>query len=345
MPTEEASQESGEEDVGELLQLERIRQGLDEKQVADRLHITMHYVKAIESNSFEKLPGAVFAKGYVKSYAVLLELDEGRVLGLYEKFTNRLNEESEESLRSKSRRRMDKNKIWIIASVLVFVFGFAALWMFSGLAPDEESSEETIAAAQITSDDAGAVAPSAEVESGDMTSSTATTDSETVNNSAAEPVVVAASSQTERLEQFEEVNSAEFFALFTNAPAVPSGANSVFDTAAENSPVVVVDSVPNSSSESNEGAESQLIEVVSEGSDVLEVSFSGESWIEVTDAAENQIYRDIRGAGDVLEITGAAPFNILLGDAPFAKVSINGSAIDVSDNIRIDNSARIQVGP
>ena len=80
------------------------------------------------------------------------------------------------------------------------------------------------------------------------------------------------------------------------------------------------------------------------GTDTLRISFSGANWVEVNDGEENQIYRDLRVAGDVLEITGSAPFSILLGDAPRARLTFNGNEIDVSDNIRVDNSARLTVG-
>ena len=71
-PTEDFAEDSVENvlpSVGETLRQERKRQNLSKNEVADKLHITRHYVAVIESNSFEKLPGAVFAKGYVKSYA------------------------------------------------------------------------------------------------------------------------------------------------------------------------------------------------------------------------------------------------------------------------------------
>ena len=64
----------------------------------------------------------------------------------------------------------------------------------------------------------------------------------------------------------------------------------------------------------------------------------------INDVNENQIYRDIRIAGDVLKIQGRSPFNILLGDASFARLTFNGTEIDVSDQIRIDNSVRLTVG-
>ena len=93
-----------------------------------------------------------------------------------------------------------------------------------------------------------------------------------------------------------------------------------------------------------ETSESRVIEISAVGNDILRITFSGESWIEVNDSNANQIYRDIRGPGDILEITGNAPFSILLGDAPFTQLSLNGIEIDVSDDIRIDNSARLTVG-
>ena len=74
--------------AGDIFRQARKRLGLNEKEVADQLHITMHYVRALESNSYEKLPGAVFAKGYVKSYALLLDLDVEELLSLYDELTH-----------------------------------------------------------------------------------------------------------------------------------------------------------------------------------------------------------------------------------------------------------------
>jgi cytoskeleton protein RodZ len=80
------------------------------------------------------------------------------------------------------------------------------------------------------------------------------------------------------------------------------------------------------------------------GSDILQISFTGECWIEVIDSASANIYREIQEPGDLLRITGTAPFRILLGDAPFVEVTLNGQSIDVNASIRIDKSARLVVG-
>ena len=80
----EESEVTAQLTAGETLRLQRESKGLPEKEVADRLHITVHYLRSIESNKYEKLPGEVFARGYIKSYAELLELDTDEILNLYQ---------------------------------------------------------------------------------------------------------------------------------------------------------------------------------------------------------------------------------------------------------------------
>ena len=85
--------------AGDMLREERLRQNISEKEVGDQLHITAHYVRALESNNYEKLPGAVFVKGYLKAYASLLNLDEAELLGKYENASWQQHEEEKERAR------------------------------------------------------------------------------------------------------------------------------------------------------------------------------------------------------------------------------------------------------
>ena len=96
MPTEASSETAPEESLagsaareisslspGQMLSAARVRQNLTQREVADTLHITMHYVNAIEHDEHNKLPGAVFAKGYIKRYAEIMALDETAVMAAY----------------------------------------------------------------------------------------------------------------------------------------------------------------------------------------------------------------------------------------------------------------------
>ncbi|HEY1497191.1 MAG TPA: RodZ domain-containing protein [Candidatus Solibacter sp.] len=62
--------------VGETLRRERLKRNLDFEQISRELKISTRFLEAIENDQYEKLPGGVFAKSFVRQYARLLGLDE-----------------------------------------------------------------------------------------------------------------------------------------------------------------------------------------------------------------------------------------------------------------------------
>jgi len=376
MPTNENQQEMEADEVGEahktepntaesvgnILQAERLRRELTEKEVADQLHITMHYVRAIESNSFEKLPGAVFAKGYIKSYALLLGLEESQVIGSYDGYVS----EQENAARQKTRiqvrrRRKDKNRPWVIGSGIAFVSLFLILWFFSsgeletvdsGLA-ESFQSENYIELESASADETDVTQVAMSAPTLALTSAPALvpiapitdpTPQDVVQSQVAQididiAVVTKANDPADRVtpsvEQEDQQQAQQGPEILSPSAVVVNSGLEVSDE-----PYYSVDGRDLKEPESRGGR----ILIEAEGSDLLFITFLGASWVEVSDSTDNILYRDLRDSGDVLEIKGAAPFDVLLGDAPFAKMTLNGIDIDVSRNTRIDNSARLTVG-
>jgi cytoskeleton protein RodZ len=62
--------------VGETLRRERLKRNLDLEQISRELKISGRMLEAIESDHYDRLPGSVFAKAFVRQYARLLGLDE-----------------------------------------------------------------------------------------------------------------------------------------------------------------------------------------------------------------------------------------------------------------------------
>ncbi len=62
--------------IGETLRRERLRRNLDLDQISRELKISLRFLEAIEEEQFDRLPGGVFAKSFVRQYAHLLGLDE-----------------------------------------------------------------------------------------------------------------------------------------------------------------------------------------------------------------------------------------------------------------------------
>ena len=62
--------------VGEFLRRERLKRNLELEEISHDLKISTRFLQAIENDQYDKLPGGVFAKSFVRQYARLLGLNE-----------------------------------------------------------------------------------------------------------------------------------------------------------------------------------------------------------------------------------------------------------------------------
>lgn len=63
-------------EFGKELRSERVRRGIELEEISDSTKISSRYLTALEDDQFEQLPGGVFNKGIVRSYARVVGLDE-----------------------------------------------------------------------------------------------------------------------------------------------------------------------------------------------------------------------------------------------------------------------------
>jgi cytoskeleton protein RodZ len=66
--------------IGDTLRRERLRRGLNLDTVAAETKIGRYLLEAIETNQFDRLPGGVFTRSFVRQYAHLLGLDEEEIV-------------------------------------------------------------------------------------------------------------------------------------------------------------------------------------------------------------------------------------------------------------------------
>ena len=67
-------------EAGTLLKNQREALGLTQKQISDRLKLRVTLIQQIEENQFESDQVATFMRGYIRSYAKYVNLDEKVVL-------------------------------------------------------------------------------------------------------------------------------------------------------------------------------------------------------------------------------------------------------------------------
>ena len=72
--------------IGEELRRERTRQGLTHEDIARRTKIPVRSLEAIESEAFDRLPGVIFTRNFVRLYALDLKLDPESLIARLPKF-------------------------------------------------------------------------------------------------------------------------------------------------------------------------------------------------------------------------------------------------------------------
>jgi len=70
--------------IGKILQAARKDLELTLEDVSAATHIRVHYLQSIEAGDFDALPSRVQLKGFLRSYASLLGLDENNLLNMLE---------------------------------------------------------------------------------------------------------------------------------------------------------------------------------------------------------------------------------------------------------------------
>ena len=70
-------------EIGSSLREERLRRGLELTQVAADTCIRARYLAALENERFELLPGTAYVRGFLRTYASYLGLDEQRFIAAY----------------------------------------------------------------------------------------------------------------------------------------------------------------------------------------------------------------------------------------------------------------------
>lgn len=310
---QEEQEEATSTGPGQLLYNKREALGMSVQEVADTMHITMHYVRALETDAHDKLPGDVFIRGYLRTYSSLLGLEPTIVINVYNDYASQ-RESAESNSVTRGRRRYNKNLPWIVISGIAFVVVAIALWYFSASGSEPAASNSRPATN-------GRTINAANANIGDV----ATTP------------VVSSAPQTFAVEPIVEAVEDTIDSAISVESSIVEEVEAQVDA-----PVAVEDSAPVEAPAP--AIPERLITVDGGGDDTVQIRFTGESMVQVDDANDAQLYRDVRVAGDTLRINGTAPFNVLLGDASNSELSLNGAQIDFRSNIRIDNSARLTIG-
>ncbi|WP_087503090.1 RodZ family helix-turn-helix domain-containing protein [Pseudomonas sp. SID14000] len=332
---------------GELLRQARENRGWSQAEVARKLNLTVSSLNHVETGAFDKLPGHTFARGYIRAYAKLMDLDQAALVEAFDRYTGTHAKGSDvHSLgRIEEPVRLSHNILrGVSLLLLVAVVGGGFVWW------QDQGSLRGKDLAKIALEHV-------EVESADGTTQIHPLDEP-------EDQAVSAGQQPESAPLPLEQGAAEQPAATEQAPASPAPAatTTAVPAPAQQAPVAPAASAPAVAPApvapvapapaavapatpvaAVAAAEPVAPAVVPAGSAKVAIQFVADCWTQVTDGNGKVLFSAIKRKGDNLELTGKPPFSVRLGFARGAQVSYNGQAVDVAP-FTSGETARLKLG-
>lgn len=292
--------------VGQTLRQAREAHSYSVAYVSAHTHLNEEVITALESDNHDVLPSPVFVKGYIRSYAKLLEVDIEHLLGDYQN-AEHVERVTPQVKRPKKVRSSgaDPVVIWSTVTVVALLFGLLTTWW---LHRDDTDPVELASVVEQFDDVNGA----SDNQVSDRQIKEIQDESHQVGLGTVDPKNISDSQNT--MPAIAEVQEQET----TNVTSHPDVAlnNSIIE-----SPV--------------SGGNIDKVRIT--------VRYTQESWTEIFDARKRRLLHGLIKPGATRVISGQAPFNVFLGNSPGVELEINGKPFDHSVYMRRNNTARFLI--
>ncbi|WP_135445010.1 cytoskeleton protein RodZ [Vibrio tasmaniensis] len=288
-------------EAGTLLKNKRESLGLTQKQISDRLKLRVTLIQQIEENQFESDQVATFMRGYIRSYAKYVNLDEKVVLSALHHAGDAQHQEQEMlSFSRKTKTEKHNSRIMILTwSIFAVIAGISSLWWWQNQQQDTlsqslantESSEELAVEESLAPEFTSLEVIEAE-QNEEGTSVVEGTDDLAAISDAEDSVTL--TDETTAQQAIETEPTAEVAANAANAEAV----------------------------EASTAPEAVINELV--------MQFSADCWIQVKDASGKTLSTGIKKAGQSLNLSGTAPYKVILGAPEGVSMTFASEPVDLS---------------
>ncbi|AYA39475.1 cytoskeleton protein RodZ [Xenorhabdus nematophila] len=325
--------------VGQILRQAREKNELSQQIVADRLCLKLSTVRDIEEDTIPSNITPTFLRGYIRSYAKLVQIPESDILSMLDKQmpTKTVKVSPMQSFSSgKKRKKRDGWLMKITWVVIIILLGMTILWWWQNYKAQQK--ELTSMAEQ----------SSAQVQSGEHDLGTSTT---AVNNLSVPPEgnqpvesaqenMPAEQTSTGANESDSAVSSSSVPSSSVTEPkTVPLPANqSVAKTASENPAGIAVASTANSAV-STSSVDVNNINTVSNNE--LVMNFSGRCWLEIKNARGKILFSGTKSKGDSLRFSDESSYSLNIGAPVQVMVQFRGKPVDLSTFINKGTAAKL----
>ena len=329
---------SSRSNPGETLRKARESKNLAQADVAQQLNLTLRALTQVEAGAFDKLPGHTFARGYIRAYAKLLELDQDRLVADFDAYTG--TDSAGSSVHALGRIEEPTH---LAQSLLRFVsvgllLGLLAVSFFWW---QEQSTRKDSDAA------VSRALEHVEVESADGTTEIHPLDEpedQAVADGQAQIVEPASEIAPELAAQTATTAPAADTATSASQPAsVAEPAAAVVAPVAEVPAAPVSAALPSVTPVVEAPVSAPAPVQAAAGQALVNIQFTANCWTQLTDANGKVLFSALKRAGESLELAGKPPLELRLGFARGAQVSYNGQVVDVAPYTS-GETARMKLG-
>jgi len=336
---------------GELLRQARENRDWSQAEVARKLNLTVSSLNHVETGAFDKLPGHTFARGYIRAYAKLMDLDQAALVDAFDRYTGTHAKGSDvHSLgRIEEPVRLSHNILrGVSLLLLVAVVGGGFVWWqdqgslrgkdLAKIALEHvevESADGTTQIHPLDEPEDQAVSAGQQPESAPLPLEQGAAEQPAATEPApapASPAPAATAAAVPAPAQQAPVSPVASAPAATPAPVAP--------VAPAPAPAAVAPATPVATVAATEPAAPVAVPA---GSAKVAIQFVADCWTQVTDGNGKVLFSAIKRKGDNLELTGKPPFSVRLGFARGAQVSYNGQAVDVAP-FTSGETARLKLG-
>lgn len=309
-----ASSDLAAEMGAQLRQLREAR-GETTSDVAHSLKLTSRQIEAMEAGRLDLLPGAAFARGFLRNYARYLGVDAATVLAAFEaEVAPRAVELAPVSnavgVMPSGGGRSVQIPAGLIAGALLLVVLVG--WYFDWFRMPAETAEVAENVVEPATQAVPSVTSVAAAPQGQVSESALAASGVVPSLPVAAPATPAADATT-----------ATAPPPSAGLPPVPAAATAVPPEAPAAQAVVPP------------VAASPAAAPAAEGVEHIVFRFEGESWIEVRDARGSIVYSGVNGAGSSRTVQGKPPFALVVGNARQVSLDYRGKPYDMKPHVRV----------
>jgi cytoskeletal protein RodZ len=115
-------------ELGDLLRKTREEKGLSFAQVEEVTKIRSDFLQALEEEDYDRLPAPAYVKGFLRNYALYLDLDPQQVLSLYEQPEAPAETTSIPMMLDEPLEPLTLRRVWPVGLALLFIVVVVISW-------------------------------------------------------------------------------------------------------------------------------------------------------------------------------------------------------------------------